>query len=139
MIEKNVMDLSIIVIEDQDDARAMIKAMLKSLGVAKVYEAKNGVEGLSFLDIAPDMIDGVICDLMMPEMSGIDLLLQIRAVDPYIPFIMITGSEDATMHRKAKQAGTTAFIKKPFSLEQLQAKLEVIYDSSLMNRSIAGF
>lgn len=119
-------DLKILVVEDQAEARSMIKAMLAQLGVNQVFEAIDGREALSFLDMAPDMIDLVMCDWNMPKMSGVELLRQLRTVDPRMPFLMVTGRADLDSVMEAKSSGVTGYISKPFSATQLEAKLRII-------------
>ncbi len=119
--------LKILVVEDRQDTRAMLRNMLSELGITQIYEATDGREGLEFIDIAPDMVDIVICDWNMPRMAGIDLLRQIRSADPQMPFVMVTGRSDMASVSEAKGGGVTAYIRKPFSPNQLEAKLRVIY------------
>lgn len=118
--------LKILVIEDQQDARAMLRNMLGELGITQIFEAGSGREGMRFLDSAFDFVDLILCDWNMPEMNGITLLKQLRTVDPELPFLMITGRSDMDSVFEAKTAGVTAYIKKPFSLTQLEAKLRII-------------
>jgi two-component system chemotaxis response regulator CheY len=122
----NFQDVKILIIDDQADARGMLRAMLAELGVTQVYEASDGREGLSFIDVAPDMVDLLICDWNMPRMSGIDLLRQLRSVFSNIPFLMVTGRKDIDSIAAAKSSGVTAYIGKPFSKAQLEVKLRVI-------------
>lgn len=124
--EINFQDVKVLIIDDQADARAMLRAMLTELGITQVYEASDGREGLSFIDVAPDMVDVLICDWNMPKMSGIDLLRQLRSVFSDIPFLMITGRKDLDSISAAKSSGVTAYIGKPFSKAQLEVKLRVI-------------
>ncbi len=119
-------DLKILLIDDQNDARAMSRQMLITMGITQIYEASDGREGLSFIDIAPDMIDIIMCDWNMPRMSGIDLLKQLRSVYPDVPFLMVTGRKDMDSIIEAKSSGVTAYIAKPFSPAQLEVKLRVI-------------
>ncbi len=126
MTDKDMSDLRILIADDQNDARGMLRAMLNDLGVTQIYEATNGREALSFIDVAPDMIDLIICDWNMPRMTGMDLLRQLRTVYPDVPFLMVTGRRDMDSIAAAKSAGVTAYIAKPFSPAQLEVKLRVI-------------
>ena len=124
--QMDISDLKILIIDDQADARAMTRAMLATMGINQIYEASDGREGLSFIDVAPDMIDIVICDWNMPRMSGIDLLRQLRSVYPETPFLMVTGRKDMDSIVEAKASGVSAYIGKPFSPAQLEVKLRVL-------------
>ncbi len=124
--QKNMSDLKILVVEDQDDVRKMIKDMLENMGVAKVFEAKDGQQAFEFIDAAFDFVDLIICDWNMPELTGVELLRQIRATDEKVPFLMVTGRMDMDSVVEAKNSGVTAYIAKPFSAVQLEAKIRVV-------------
>ena len=68
----------------------------------------------------------IICDWNMPNMNGVELLRQLRTVDPDMPFLMVTGRTDIESVVEAKSSGVTAYISKPFSSQQLEAKLRII-------------
>ncbi|MCB9981055.1 MAG: response regulator [Rhodospirillales bacterium] len=119
-------DLKILLVEDQSEARAMIRNMMGELGITQIFEASDGREALAFLDSAYDFIDLLVCDWNMPGMTGVDLLRQLRSVDPTMPFLMVTGRIDMDSVVEAKSAGVTAYIRKPFSSKQLEAKLRII-------------
>lgn len=119
-------DLRIIIVEDQSEARSIMKTMLSQMGITQVFEASDGKDALGFLDMATDMIDLVICDWNMPKMTGMDLLRQLRTVDPNLPFLMVTGRSDIESVMEAKACGVTGYVSKPFSASQLEAKLRII-------------
>lgn len=121
-----IADMRVLLVEDQADSRAMIKNMLIELGITQVFESADGNQALQFMDTAFDFIDLVICDWNMPGMTGVELLRQLRSVDPGFPFLMVTGRVDQSSVVEAKSSGVTAYIAKPFSITQLEAKLRVI-------------
>lgn len=121
-----VSDLKVLIIEDQADTRAMIRNMLTEMGCTQIFEASDGRKGFQFVDSAIDFVDLVMCDWNMPGMTGMDLLRQLRTVDPDIPFLMVTGRSDMSSVMEAKASGVTAYITKPFSPTQLEAKLRII-------------
>lgn len=126
MPEDVIKDLKVLVVEDQKEARSMLRNMLYELGVTQVFESSDGREALNFMDAAFDFVDIVLCDWNMPNMSGVELLRQLRSVDPVVPFLMITGRSDIESVTEAKASGVTAYIRKPFSAAQLEAKLRVL-------------
>ncbi len=113
-------------VEDNFEAMSLLKNMLTDLEVSQAYTAKDGKEALDFLGSCDDLIDLVLCDWNMPKMSGLDLLHQVRTVDPDLPFVMITGTADMESVAAAKSSGVTAYIVKPFSQDQLRKKLSLI-------------
>lgn len=122
----NMEDLKILLVEDQQEARAMIRAMLGTLGITQIFEAKDGREALSFVDSAFDFVDMIICDWNMPSMTGVEFLRQLRTVDQEVPFLMITGRSDIESVSEAKSIGVSGYIRKPFSPQQLEAKLRIL-------------
>jgi len=128
--------MKILVVDDQSDARSMVRGMLSELGITQIFEASDGREAMTFTDAAMDMIDVVICDWNMPKMTGIDLLKQMRTVMPDMPFLMLTGRGDIDSVAEAKSCGVTAYIRKPFSPANLEIKLRVI-KSKLEEQSFA--
>ncbi len=119
-------DLKVLIVEDQPEARAMLRNMLAELAITQIFEAKDGREALNFVDSAFDFINIVICDWNMPQMTGVEFLRQLRTVDPDMPFLMITGRSDIESVVEAKSSGVTGYIRKPFSSQQLEAKLRII-------------
>ena len=120
---KALEDLSVLVVDDEGSVTRLVRMMLTDLGVAQVFTAKDGREALDFLGDFDDMIDVIICDWNMPRVSGLNLLQQIRTVDPDVPFLMLTGRADTDSVKAARDVGVTGYVLKPFSAEQLQAKL----------------
>ena len=122
----DLFEIRILIVEDQPDARALLRGMLGEMGVTQIFESKDGREALTFMDAAFDFVDLIICDWNMPGMSGLDLLRQLRTVDPNLPFLMITSRGDLDSVMAAKSANVTGYIRKPFSLAQLDAKIRII-------------
>ena len=119
--------LRILLVEDSIQTLNLTKRMLHDLGITQVFTAKNGVEGLSLLGTfgGEDIVDLVLCDWNMPEMSGMELLRQVRTCDPNLMFYMITGQADRASVAEARAFGVNGFIRKPFSADELGKKLNV--------------
>ena len=119
-------DLRVLVVEDSFQTIALIRTMLTDFGITQIYTAKDGKEALDFLGTCDELIDVVMCDWNMPRMSGLEVLRQVRTVDPDMPFLMVTGSADPDSVLAAKSNGVTAYIAKPFSANVLKKKLNVV-------------
>ncbi len=121
-------DLKILVVDDNFDALNLVRRMLTDLGINQVLTANDGFEAMSLLGEDPDndLVNIVLCDWNMPRMTGIELLRQIRTVDPSMPFVMITGSADIQSIKEAKSHGVSGYIKKPFSVAELKKKLSAM-------------
>jgi len=126
-MENVLAELKILIVEDQQDARAMLRNMLSELGITQIFESSDGREALRFMDSAFDFVNLVICDWNMPGLTGVEFLRQLRTVDADVPFLMVTGRSDMNSVVEAKAAGVTGYIRKPFSLRELEAKLRIIH------------
>lgn len=126
LMDEQFQQLKVLIVEDQAEARGMLKNMLSLIGVHQIFEASDGKVALNFIDDAFDFIDMIICDWNMPEMDGAELLRQVRSTGEQIPFLMITGRGDKESVMTAKQHGVNGYIRKPFSSVQLEAKLRVL-------------
>lgn len=123
-------EIRILIVEDQSDARSLMRGMLGEMGVTQIFESSDGREALKFLDAAFDFIDLIICDWNMPGMTGLELLRQLRSVDPDMPFLMVTSRSDMDSVISAKSANVTGYIRKPFSPAQLEAKMRIVLHRS---------
>lgn len=122
-MELDLQKINILVVEDNTRTMRLIQAVLKDMGVGQVFSARDGREAQTFLDGAAELINLIICDWNMPRMTGLDLLKQVRTVDPHLPFLMVTarGTVDSVM--AAKKSGVSAYIVKPFSPAELEQKV----------------
>ena len=120
---ESLADFVVLVVEDQPQARKVLQMALNELGIDQVFTAADGYEALQFLGSCGDMVNIIICDWNMPNLTGIELLNQIRSTDPNIPFLMLTGRADQESVMEAKIGGVSAFIAKPYSVKELEKKL----------------
>ena len=91
-------------------------------GPFKVSLAYDGEEALAFLD-SDEQVDLALLDLMMPKLSGLDVLRKIREQEKFksLPCIILTAGGDAKHERDALALGATHFLTKPFSPKKLYA------------------
>ncbi|MDJ0893728.1 MAG: response regulator [Alphaproteobacteria bacterium] len=125
-MSQDIADLNVLVVDDEPSVTRLVKMMLLDFNVTQVFTAKNGREALDFLGDFDDLVDVVICDWNMPRVSGLEVLQQIRTVDPEAPFLMLTGRADLDSVKAAKDLGVDGYLLKPFSAEQLKEKLLVV-------------
>lgn len=123
-----VRDLKILLVEDNFEAMNLTRNMLNAIGFNQVFTARDGMQALDMLNAfdGEDFVDVVLCDWNMPRVTGMDLLKQIRSCDPDLPFMMITGMADLKAVTEARSFGVTAYIKKPFSQDELSKKMSVL-------------
>ncbi len=122
------MDLSqrILVIDDMASMRRIVKNILKKKGFKDIIEAEDGKLGLNILN--ENTIDIIISDWNMPNMTGIELLTEIRGMEKYknTPFLMVTAEGQKQNVIEAVQAGVSQYVVKPFTPEAIIEKLELM-------------
>ena len=119
-------EYKVLIIDDEPEIRALVTEVLADAGIKKIFGASDVRGALDLMANDSEIANLIICDWNMPGMTGVEFLRQIRAVHPDLPFLMITGRADQTSVLEAKVSGVTAFVRKPFTLEQLEEKLKVL-------------
>lgn len=107
---------TVLLIDDDPDLRSMLRRTLVRSGYA-VQEAENGREGLKVLALSP--VDVVVTDIIMPDMEGIELILELRRSRPELPIVAMSAGgrigPDSYLYL-AERSGATRTIAKPFSI-----------------------
>ncbi len=116
----------ILVVDDELDIRTELAEYLEIEGY-QVEVAGDGREALDKLEAAP--ADVVVADIKMPRYNGYELIRQLRAMDPGIRIIVMTGDLSQSGLDKAKELGATMIIKKPNNLRLLAQCLKRWNDS----------
>ena len=111
----------ILVADDEPHIGRIIKMKLEQ-GPFTVSLAYDGQEALDFVN-SEEKVDLVLLDLMMPKLSGLDVLKKIREQERFksLPCIILTAGGDAKHERDALALGATQFLTKPFSPKKLYA------------------
>ena len=111
----------ILVVEDDQALRELIVGSIEEWGFDALAsaDASEAMEALGSLE--PDVI---LSDVIMPGMSGRDLLAEIRAREPDVPVILMTAFAEVDKAVNAVHAGAFDYLSKPFSLSSLRSKLE---------------
>ena len=118
--------MRIIVIDDQEAIRRLIRRTLESRGYS-VFEASDGADGLRLL--AQQAADLVITDIFMPGLDGIETLRQIRKEFPQVKVIVISGGDSTgtlDMRRDAEFLGAVRSLAKPFTTTELVGLVEEV-------------
>jgi CheY-like chemotaxis protein len=109
-----------LIADDEEKMRAMLSDMLKLHGIA----SECAVDGLDALrKIQKGRYDGLLLDLAMPEMDGLKTLEALQTIDPGLPIVVMTGSEDPARIQAAKEFKVRGVLLKPFSWEKLKKLL----------------
>lgn len=112
--------MKILIVDDEAQVAKVLAESVRLQG-HQAFVAVSGAEGLALLD--QKRPDAVFLDIVMPGMSGIEVLRRLRTVYPALPVIVITGRASAEEVEEAKRLGVTDCVQKPFVLNQLTQAL----------------
>lgn len=118
---------TILVVEDEDGIRALVRKILKRQGY-EVLEASNGKDALALAASYPNPIQLLLTDVMMPGMTGVELSRQLSESRPDTRILYVSGyTDDATMQMLPEDM---AFLQKPFTLGSLVNKVKEVLESN---------
>ncbi|HKP58812.1 MAG TPA: response regulator [Polyangiales bacterium] len=120
---------TILVVEDNDALRAMLCRILRTLGY-KVLEAHRARAALELCERSEQRIDLLISDIVMPEMSGIELAHQLRSTHKDMRVLLMSGYSGLAIARYAELDSDIPFLQKPFSPDTVARKLSEVLDRS---------
>ena len=123
-------NMTVLVVDDQTVMVRIMQGLLQQLGITNLDAAQSGHVALK--KMRAKRYDLVISDWHMEQMSGYDLLCEIRADDQLMrtPFILVTGEAKTENVIAAKKAGVNNYIVKPFNGETLKSKMEATLSRS---------
>ncbi|MBF0329182.1 MAG: tetratricopeptide repeat protein [Nitrospirae bacterium] len=112
-----------LIIDDEATMRQTVKNMLTRMGFKNIFLAENGKKALEFLKIKD--IDVAICDINMPEMTGVELFNTLKENKKYdkLSFIFITAEARKDMIARAAEGAANDYIVKPFVMATLEDKM----------------
>ena len=116
--------MKLLIVDDSSAIRKIIRAVADVLHM-ETEEAQDGIEALEKLSMLYNEIDLVLLDWNMPEMSGYDVLVEIKSTDRYkdIPVMMVTTESQKISIVTAIRAGADNYLTKPFTVDELQTKI----------------
>lgn len=119
--ERVLKNFSLLYVEDDDNIREQLAQFLRRR-VKAFYVAVNGAQGLAaYREHRPDII---VSDILMPEMTGLEMAEQIKAENPEIPIIFTTAFNETDYFLKAIQIGIDNYVLKPVDTDMLQRALD---------------
>lgn len=121
-------DMKILVVDDFSTMRRIVKNLLKELGFSYFDEADDGATAWPMIQTGK--YDFIVSDWNMPEMSGLQLLKNVRADEKLkdTPFLLITAEAKRSQILTAAQAGVDGYIVKPFTAATLNEKIQKIFE-----------
>jgi len=119
---------TILIVEDEPQIRQLAIECLTHCGY-RILSSANGIEALQLVDSAQEPIDLLVSDVVMPKMSGRELVQRISEVQPLIKVLFMSGyTNDAIVNHGILEGGAW-FIQKPFALEALARRVREVLDS----------
>ena len=122
--------LRVMIVEDNQHMRSLLRTLLNSIGIREIHEAGNGTVALEILREQP--CDLILSDLAMKPMDGIDFTREIRqsarSANPFMPIIMVTGHTERHRVEAARDAGVTEFLAKPITAHNLFTRITEIIE-----------
>lgn len=120
------MALDLLIVDDSAAIRKILERVLRQAGIplGNVIQSGDGVEALEALKT--QSVGMILADINMPNMDGLELLKNIKASSAWaqIPVIMVTTESSQTKVMQAVELGAAGYIRKPFTADQIKAKLE---------------
>ncbi|HEV8399086.1 MAG TPA: response regulator [Gemmatimonadales bacterium] len=112
---------TVLVVDDEEGIRKALERFLTRLGY-QVAAAANGTEALARL--AADRPQTMLCDIRMPDISGVELLPKVLAQDPDLAVIMLTAIDEPRTAIECLKLGAYDYLIKPVDLEELELALQ---------------
>lgn len=132
VVAETVADLtgsaSILLVEDEEAVRAFGARALASRGYT-VHEAGSGTEALEVMEETDGQIDLVVSDVVMPEMDGPTLLVELRKTRPDLKIIFVSGYAEDAFEENLPENEKFFFLPKPFTLKQLATTVKEVLNS----------
>ena len=119
---------NILIVDDELSVCEIARDMLEGLGYT-VYVEHNGRAGLEAYRTRRAVIDLILLDINMPVMGGKDAFEQLRAMDPSVRIIIVTGYGKGTIETSKFSSEVNGFIQKPFQMETLALKVREVLDA----------
>lgn len=122
--------VKILIVEDNNKLRKLIDVYLTHNGY-KTYNATDGLEALEIIN--NNMIDLVICDIMMPNMDGFELVEELREIYTNLPILIVTAKESKEDKILGFKLGIDDYMVKPIDLEELLMRVKALLRRANIN------
>lgn len=122
--------MRILIVEDETDMRKLLEERLQNEGYA-VDTCSNGIEAVEYLSLGN--YDGAILDIMLPKLTGLQVLQKIRAKKIYTPVMFLSALNDAEDIVTGLDGGADDYMTKPFDFDVLLARIRAMLRKSVGN------
>ena len=115
--------MRLLIAEDDNDIRRALVALLQKNNYT-VNEAENGTD--AYVLATQGQYDGIILDIMMPGMDGMEVLGKLRSEKNNVPILLLTAKSEVEDRVKGLDAGADDYLVKPFSFQELEARIKAL-------------
>jgi two-component system, chemotaxis family, chemotaxis protein CheY len=131
MPDEMLSDLRVLIVDDNDHMRRLLRTILEALGIRQVRDVENGMIALN--DSRVNLPDLIITDMMMTPIDGLEFSRMLRD-DPthpatHVPVMMVTGFAEKHHVEAARDAGITEFLAKPVTVDGVAARLRSVVEN----------
>jgi DNA-binding NtrC family response regulator len=126
-------DYSILIIDDEEAQRNVLKGYLEKKGF-KLFSAASGTEGVKVVN--NNVVDIILSDFKMPDITGLEVLEQVKKINPEISFVILTAYGTIENAVKAMRLGAFDYISKPVDLDELDLLLDRIIENKNLKSEI---
>ena len=121
----------VLIVDDEADVRKTLTDILRAMRYPEPLEIEEVPDGRDGLDaVVRQRPDLVLLDLQMPRMNGLMLLKQIRDVEPRLPVIVISATQENKLSSEALRQGAVAYLPKPFDPRHVEMLVTTFLDST---------
>lgn len=143
MLDPMMSDLRVLIVDDNDHMRRLLRGILESLGIRQVRDVENGMMALN--DSRLNLPDVIITDMMMSPIDGLEFSRMLRDDTTHpatrVPVMMITGFAEKQTVEAARDAGVSEFLAKPVTVDGVAARLRSVVENPrtfIRSSSFAG-
>lgn len=126
-------NFSILIVDDEDAQRNVLKGYLEKKGF-RIFSASSGTEGIR--NVKDNVIDIVLSDFKMPDKTGLEVLEEVKKINPEISFVILTAYGTIENAVKAMRLGAFDYISKPVDLDELDLMIERIIENKNLKSEI---
>lgn len=119
-------NFSILIVDDEDAQRSVLKGYLEKKGY-RIFSASSGNEGIK--TVQNNIIDIILSDFKMPDRTGLEVLEEVKKINPEISFVILTAYGTIENAVKAMRLGAFDYISKPVDLDELDLMIERIIEN----------
>ena len=127
-------EYSILIIDDEQSQREVLKGYLQKKNF-RVITASSGIEGLEVVN--KEQVDIVLSDYKMPDKTGIEVLEEVKRINPEISFVLMTAYGTIENAVKAMRLGAYDYLSKPIDLDELELLLEKIIENKNLKSEVS--